>query len=161
MNTSVASYINSSTIFMNGHCSLILKIPMFKLNHPRIALFQLHHFSWNPYCWWRHHLWMTSLLPFWWRHVTWSHFIWCNFGPSMILPSFITNGSFLEILRQNSWILGVFDSSYQGLLLEGPKRGWGRGPYAPPPPKISGLMSRWNCPLWTISRPSWKKMITT
>ena len=97
---------------------------MFKLNHPRIALFQLHHFSWNPYCWWRHHLWMTSLLPFWWRHVTWSHFIWCNFGPSMILPSFITNGSFLEILRQNSWILGVFDSSYQGLLLEGPKRGW-------------------------------------
>ena len=42
----------------------------------------------------------------------------------MILPSFITNGSFLEILRQNSWILGVFDSSYQGLLLEGPKRGW-------------------------------------
>ena len=97
---------------------------MFKLNHPRIALFQLHHFSWNPYCWWRHHLWMTSLLPFWWRHVTWSHFIWCNFGPSMILPSFITNGSFLEILRQNSWILGVFDSSYQGLLLEGPMRGW-------------------------------------
>ena len=42
----------------------------------------------------------------------------------MILPSFITNGSFLEILRQNSWILGVFDSSYQGLLLEGPELGW-------------------------------------
>ena len=33
------------------------------------SLFQPHLFTWIPYCWWRHHLWMTLLLPFWWRHV--------------------------------------------------------------------------------------------
>ena len=41
------------------------------------------------------------LLPFWRRHVTCFYSFWCNLGPSMILPSFITNGSFLEFLRQH------------------------------------------------------------
>ena len=37
---------------------------------------------------------------------------------------FFTNGSFSEILIQNSWISGLFVSSYQGLLLEEPGPGW-------------------------------------
>ena len=105
---------------MNGNCSLISKVPMLRHNHPWIALFQLHHFSWKPYYWWRHHPWMTSYIQFWWRHMTWFYFICYNLDPSMILPSFITNGSFSEILRPIPWSRGLDNSRYQGLLLEGP-----------------------------------------
>ena len=118
--SSYAYYFNPGTIHMNGNCSLISKVPMLRHNHPWIALFQLHHFSWKPYYWWRHHPWMTSYIQFWWRHMTWFYFICYNLDPSMILPSFITNGSFSEILRPIPWSRGLDNSRYQGLLLEGP-----------------------------------------
>ena len=92
---------------MNRKCSLIWIIPTLEHNLPWIAMYPCCDFSWNPYRWWRHHPFMTSLLPSWWRHMTQFNLIWFNLPLSMILPSFITNLAFFGILWTNSLIQEV------------------------------------------------------
>ena len=67
-----------------------------------------YNFSWNPYCWWRHHPFMTSLLPYWWRPMTQFNMIWFNLPISMILLCFISNGAFFWALMDQVLDQGSF-----------------------------------------------------
>ena len=70
-------------------------------------------FSWNPYRRWRHHPFMTSLLPSWWHHISQFNLIWFNLSLFMILPGFITSGAFFWASMDQLPDPGSFNSSFQ------------------------------------------------
>lgn len=92
----------------------IKKKTCFWYNHPCIAVHQSHDFSWNPYGWWRHHPFMTSLLLSWWCHMTLFNLIWFGLPFSMIQPSLITNRTFSSLYGPTPWSREFVDSRFQG-----------------------------------------------